>query len=142
MVDHHHTIDGPQWWSSLREKEGETGEEKRVRRRFPVWGLRTGATRQGRLGDGQSSGGHGARRGCARAWHGCAGSWRRRHGRMRGGGRREGGLGGARLAVRGRGGKGGARSAGPNGAKMAVRARVWFPFFLISKFIFFCYYLE
>jgi hypothetical protein len=25
---HHHTIDGHQWWSSLREREGETGEEK------------------------------------------------------------------------------------------------------------------
>jgi hypothetical protein len=27
-ADHHHIIDGHQWWSSLREREGETGEEK------------------------------------------------------------------------------------------------------------------
>jgi hypothetical protein len=39
----------------LREKEGETGEEKRVGRWFPVWGLRTGATDRGRLEDGHQA---------------------------------------------------------------------------------------
>jgi hypothetical protein len=101
----HYTIDGHQWWSPLREKEGETGEEKGAGR--VVSG---GRTAQGRRGG--QPGGSAARRGrCTRVgrgagrpgrgWRGSLGACGVLAARLLGGkeGRREGrreGPGGAR----------------------------------------------
>jgi hypothetical protein len=112
---HHHTIDGHQWWSSLREREGETGEEKRA---VSGAGQQTGAARGATAGARRASGA------CVLA--AAAGEGRERE--------RGEGPGGAHMAWRGRGGLGGWPTR-PQLAKMAGMARV-------SNFSFFLLYLK
>jgi hypothetical protein len=67
MGSHHYTIDGHQGWSTLREKEGETGEEKGAGR--AISGGRAALVRRG--------GGWPGRAGRRRREHGGAGVERR-----------------------------------------------------------------